>query len=83
MQISELAKEAGIRASAIRYYERIGLLPAPRRMNGWRFFERDALDYLTLIRFGIKTGFTLKQLRLLLDRNSTRRLRRDLAQSRL
>ena len=83
MRISEVAKQAGIRASAIRYYERIGLLPPPRRIGGWRVFQRDALDYLTVIRFGIRTGFTLRELRLLLGQDSTRRLRKSLAQVKL
>jgi DNA-binding transcriptional MerR regulator len=43
MQISEVAKRVGIRASAIRYYERIGLLPAPSRISGRRFYEPDVL----------------------------------------
>jgi DNA-binding transcriptional MerR regulator len=83
MRISELADRTGIRASAIRYYEKIGLLPSPPRVNGWRRFSPEALDYLTFIGFGIRTGFTLRELRSLLDGNSTREVRRRLAQGKL
>jgi DNA-binding transcriptional MerR regulator len=42
MRISELAREAGVTVKAVRYYESIGLLEAPRLGNGYRdFAERD------------------------------------------
>src|SRR5262245_25743796 len=83
MRISEVAKRVGIRSSAIRYYEKIGLLPQAPRQGGARVYQRDVLDYLTVIQFGIRTGFKLKELRLLFDSGSTRAARRDLAQGRL
>ena len=42
MKIGELAREAGVSIKAVRYYESIGLLEAPRLRNGYRDFgERD------------------------------------------
>lgn len=64
MRISQLAAQVGVAASAIRYYERIGLLPAPIRVNGRRTYEDQVLDRLTVIRFGIHVGFSLQELRL-------------------
>jgi DNA-binding transcriptional MerR regulator len=39
MKISELAREAGVTVKAVRYYESIGLLEAPRLGNGYRDFD--------------------------------------------
>ena len=83
MQISEVAKRVGIRASAIRYYERIGLLPPPARISGRRFYGADVLDRLTVIRFGLKVGFSLKELSLLLADFGSRLARKKAAQGKL
>ena len=42
LTISEVARQAGIRASAIRYYESVGLLPPPQRVSGQRRYHEDA-----------------------------------------
>ena len=42
MSIGELARRAGIRASAIRYYESIGLMPSPIRSSGRRQYDPHA-----------------------------------------
>ena len=34
LSIGEVARRTGVRASALRYYEEAGILPAPARMNG-------------------------------------------------
>jgi hypothetical protein len=38
--IGEVARKAGLQASAIRYYERLGLLPRPARIGGRRSYDR-------------------------------------------
>jgi len=63
MQIGELANRAGVQASAIRYYESIGLLAPQRRVGGWRVFGDDALERLTVIAFAKEVGFTLRDIR--------------------
>lgn len=63
LTIGQVAEKAGVAASAIRYYERIGLLPAPHRVNGRRRYSADVLDALVLIRLGQRAGFTLGELR--------------------
>jgi len=67
MKIGELAKHAGLNASAIRYYEKIGLLPAPSRASGQRRYSTEALDRVLLIRFAGEMGFTLNEIRLFLS----------------
>ena len=67
MKIGELAKRSGIAASAIRYYEQAGLLPAVARAgNGYRDYHEHTLVRLQLIQAGQAAGFRLEELRQLL-----------------
>jgi arsenate reductase len=50
MRISELARRAGVAASAVRWYETVGILPAPeRRANGYREYADVDLARLRLV----------------------------------
>lgn len=66
MTIGEIAARAGLAASAIRYYEKAGLLPAAARTHGRRVYSAEALNQLMIIGFAKNTGFTLTEIRLLL-----------------
>jgi MerR family redox-sensitive transcriptional activator SoxR len=66
MKIGELAHRAGLRASAIRYYEKLGLLAPPHRSGGQRRYSPDALDRVLLIRFASEMGFSLAEVKLFL-----------------
>ena len=48
LTIGEVARKAGVATSSIRYYESIGLLPAPARLHGQRRYGTDVLG-LSLI----------------------------------
>ena len=61
MTIGALAKEAGLRPSAIRYYERRGLLPPPIRRSGRRDYDPDAVAQLAIVQFALSTGFTVRE----------------------
>ena len=63
MAIGVVARRAGLRPSALRYYERLGLLPAPARDSGRRRYDDDALLRLTVIGFARECGFTLREIR--------------------
>ncbi len=64
MRIGELAKAAGVTADAIRYYEREGLIPEPRRTeSGYRDYGPDALDDLLFIRKAQASGLRLSDVR--------------------
>jgi MerR family redox-sensitive transcriptional activator SoxR len=65
MTIGEVAHRAGIRTSAIRYYERAGLLPHPERINGRRRYEPDVLHKIALIHFAQRAGLTVGEIRTL------------------
>lgn len=67
MKIGELAARSGLNASAIRYYEKIGLLAAPQRSSGQRRYASDTLHRVLLIRFAGDMGFTLGEIRLFLS----------------
>jgi len=67
MSIGETARQAGIRPSALRYYESIGLLPEAVRVGGRRHYDESVLQRLAVIRTGQRAGFTLDELRLLFD----------------
>ena len=66
MKIGQLAAQAGLAASAIRYYEKLGLLPSPDRLSGQRRYSSDALDRVLLIRFAAEMDFTLAEIKLFL-----------------
>jgi MerR family copper efflux transcriptional regulator len=62
MRIGELARASGLAPSALRYYEQLGLLPAPRRTaSGYRSYGRDAIDRLAFIRSAQAVGLTLAE----------------------
>jgi MerR family redox-sensitive transcriptional activator SoxR len=67
MKIGQLAARAGVNASAIRYYEKMGLLAAPHRVGGQRRYPSDTLDRVLLIRFAGDMGFTLGEIKLFLN----------------
>src|SRR6202795_704271 len=52
-----------VRPSTLRYYERIGLLPAARRVAGRRRYDDYALNQVELITYAKRAGFTLAQIR--------------------
>src|SRR5579859_5547668 len=83
MKISEVAQRSGVMATTIRFYESIGVLPAPHRLNGQRVYGPEVIDRLTVIRFGLKTGFSLNELKILFLEFGSRTRRRTAAQGRL
>ncbi|GBQ29850.1 helix-turn-helix domain-containing protein [Gluconacetobacter azotocaptans] len=66
--IGELGRRAGTKVETIRYYERSGLLPPPPRSSGnYRVYDQEHLRRLSFIRRARKLGFSLEQVRALLD----------------
>ena len=62
LSIGEVARAAGLAASAIRYYEAQGLLPEPSRQGDKRRYGDDVLARLEIIRLGQDAGFNLKEI---------------------
>ena len=67
MKIGELAARTSLNASAIRYYEKVGLLAAPHRVSGQRRYPDDAVHRVLLICFATDMGFTLSDIRVFLN----------------
>jgi len=67
MKIGELARRAGLNASAIRYYEKQGLLAAPYRTSGQRRYPDEAVYRVLLICFAGDMGFTLAEIKIFLN----------------
>ena len=71
MTIGRAAKAAGVPATTLRYYEREGLLDAPVRTTaGYRMYDDQAVERLRFIRAAQAVGFTLDDIRTLLQLDS-------------
>jgi DNA-binding transcriptional MerR regulator len=65
LTIGELARTAGVATSALRYWERLGLLPAPARVSGQRRYPASAVGLVGEILLLRDVGFTLRELKAL------------------
>lgn len=67
LSIGQVAARAGVNASRIRYYERIGLLPPPERVSGRRRYEPSVLRRLAVIDVAQRAGLSLEEIGALLE----------------
>jgi DNA-binding transcriptional MerR regulator len=67
LTIGELARRAGVTTSALRYYEEVGLLPAPARISGQRRYPESAARRVAAVLLYSDAGFTLAEQKALLD----------------
>lgn len=68
LSIGELSKRAGVKITTIRYYEQMGLIDAPERSQGnQRRYTRDGLNRLSFIRHSRDLGFSIEDIRGLLE----------------
>lgn len=63
MRIGDVAAKARVRTSQIRYYEEIGLLPAPERISGQRRYDETVLRRLSVIDVAQRAGLSLDEIR--------------------
>jgi MerR family mercuric resistance operon transcriptional regulator len=74
VQIGALSERTGVNIETIRYYERIGLLAAPRRSpGGYRRYSIEDVRRLRFVRRSRELGFALEDIRALLDLSDSRR----------
>jgi DNA-binding transcriptional MerR regulator len=65
LSIGELALQADVAATTLRYYERIGLIKPPARVGGQRRYDNSAIARLDVIRLCKAAGFALDEIQLL------------------
>jgi MerR family transcriptional regulator, redox-sensitive transcriptional activator SoxR len=66
LTIGDVAARAGLRPSAIRYYERAGLLTPPNRAAGRRVYDESVFELLALIKLAQDAGFTVAETRMVM-----------------
>jgi DNA-binding transcriptional MerR regulator len=81
LTIGEVADRTGVATSALRYWEELGLLPAPARVSGQRRYPPGAVEQVGLILLLRDVGFTLREIKTLVGSRSSgdgwRELHRD------
>jgi DNA-binding transcriptional MerR regulator len=67
LTIGEVAKTSGVAAKTIRYYEQIGVLPAPSRAaSGYRLYDQPGVERLRFVRRARSLGLPLQELKTLM-----------------
>mgnify|MGYP000122861789 CR=1 FL=1 len=66
-KIGTVVRQLGLQSSAVRFYERQGLLAPSRLSNGYRVYSREAVEALRFIVRAKELGFTLEQIREVLN----------------
>lgn len=78
--IGDIVAKAGVNVQTLRYYERRGLIPAPRRSSsGYSEYSEEAVRLVTFIKRSQELGFTLREAQELLKLRALRPKRRDAA----
>ena len=67
LTIGEVAHQAGLHTSAIRYYEDIGVLPRPERTHGHRRYTSRVFQQLAFIQLAQAAGFTMAEIKTLVS----------------
>lgn len=67
LMIGDLARQAGVATSALRYYEKAGLLPAPARASKRRQYDRAVLGRVRIILLARAAGFSISETRTFLN----------------
>ena len=65
MSIGEVARRAGVRTSALRFYEEVGILPSVARVNGRRRYDEKTLRMIEILSFARRAGFSLAEIKTL------------------
>jgi len=83
LTITEVGEATGLQSSALRYYEREGLIKPAGRASGRRFYDEPVLQRLAVVSLLQEVGFTISEISELFNRRGKRRRWRSLAESKL
>ncbi len=78
LDISEVARQSGLPASTLRYYEELGLVRSVGRKGLKRLFENQVLERLALIALGRAAGFSLDEIKRMIGQDGQPAIDRDL-----
>ena len=67
LTIGQVAEQVGLKTSAIRFYESVGVLPAPERVSGQRRYTEETVRRLQALDVAKRAGFTLSEATLVLS----------------
>jgi MerR family redox-sensitive transcriptional activator SoxR len=67
LTIGDVARRAGMRTSALRYYEAVGVLPPTVRVSGQRRYDEAVLARLAVVRLAQELGFSIAEIRALVE----------------
>jgi MerR family redox-sensitive transcriptional activator SoxR len=67
LTIGQVARSAGLRTSALRYYEEVGVLPQAARVSGQRRYDEAVLARLAAVRLAQELGFSVAEIRALVE----------------
>ncbi len=67
LTIGDVAKRTGLRVSALRYYEEVGVLPPAARVGGQRRYDEAVLARLAVVRLAQEVGFSVSEIRSLVE----------------
>ncbi len=78
LSIGQVANATGVNVQTLRYYERVGLMPAPKRSrSGYRLYTDDTVRMVSFVKRAQELGFTLREVKELLKFRSAGLQRRD------
>jgi DNA-binding transcriptional MerR regulator len=83
LTIGELEAQTGAPPSALRFYERKGLLPLPPRVSGKRHYPADAVHRVRLIRMWQDAGFSLREIEQLIHDSDDRDAWKELVRTKI
>ncbi|HZO23308.1 MAG TPA: MerR family transcriptional regulator [Steroidobacteraceae bacterium] len=67
LSIGAVARECGVASSALRFYEKEGLLPAPARKSGQRCYDEGVFARVEIIKLALEAGFSIAETRIFLS----------------
>jgi MerR family transcriptional regulator, redox-sensitive transcriptional activator SoxR len=62
LTIGEVSRRSGVKATTVRYYESLGVLPEPERLSGQRRYTVDVLRRLAIVDVAQRAGFSLEEI---------------------